>query len=93
MRWKQIVRLLERSCEEQDSERNVLLVLSQSSHHVKSVLTDREQLTDDMLGFEVWADDPSVSNRTSTTKVLFVNPDEVKQILLDRLPAGGLPEE
>lgn len=86
MKWEQIFDVVSRSCLTQGDERKVLLVLKQGSYHLKSVLTDREQLTDDMLAFEVWADDPTVANRTPTGRVLFVRPDEVRQILLDELP-------
>jgi hypothetical protein len=85
MQWPQILQLMAHVCEQSEG-RNALLVLPAVSYHVKAILNRREGLDEDMLGFVVWADDPQVSNRTEETRLLFVRPDEVKQVVLDSFP-------
>jgi hypothetical protein len=83
--WAQLLDLLRRACAEQGELRRVLLVLADSRHHVKEVLST-DAVERGLLGFVVWQDDPTGSARTEETKLLFVRPDAVLRLEVEGQP-------
>ncbi|MBL4845878.1 MAG: hypothetical protein JKY65_10150 [Planctomycetes bacterium] len=88
MNWTQILTLVAEACASTDlgpeglRERRVLLELADAKFHVSEPLV-REVADGDLLGFEVYEDDPASSQRTPTTRLLFLAPERVLRILID----------
>lgn len=92
MNWTHVLTLMARACAEQGEERHVELVLGDGRHHVKEPLS-LEAPADGVLGFVVYADDPSLSQRSPATRLLFVPPSQVLRVVVQgeasSVPSSG----
>ena len=89
MNWTQILTLIADACAAAQPlegglipERRVLLELADAKFHVAEPLV-REVEEGGLLGFEVYQDDPASSQRTPTTRLLFLAPERVLRVLID----------
>lgn len=89
MDWDRLLTLIGEVCASQGEERRVLLVLPDLRYHVHEPLGTRLS-EGGLLGFSVFSDDPERSQRTATTRLLFLPPAQVLRVLIEgQQDAGG----
>lgn len=90
MNWSQVLSLVAEATTQGGSERRVLLELADARFHVKEVITPEVE-EGGLLGFVVFHDDPTRSQRTEATRLLFLQPERVLRVVIDaeREPEGG----
>jgi hypothetical protein len=90
MNWSQVLTLVSEATAQEEAERRVLLELSDARFHVKEVITPEIQ-EGELLGFVVYHDDPTCSQRTEATRLLFLQPERVLRVVIDaeQEPEGG----
>tara|TARA_R110002072_G_scaffold199527_1_gene357217 strand:+ start:246 stop:536 length:291 start_codon:yes stop_codon:yes gene_type:complete len=82
MNWPQVLTLAAEATAQGGAERRVLLELADARFHVKEVITpDVEE--GGLLGFVVFHDDPTSSQRTEATRLLFLQPERVLRVVID----------
>lgn len=82
MNWSQVLTLVSEATTQAEGERRVLLELADARFHVKEVITPEVE-EGGLLGFVVYHDDPTCSQRTEATRLLFLQPERVSRLVID----------